>query len=147
MEAADPRTVRLVPHAYADEERAACHLLRADWRFAALGEALDRARPRAVGMLLPFSWQLHWHVYKGASERGIRTAVAMPSNPGALTGLLRSVPIEAVVANDAGARAFHEDLKAHGLLERIRLWAVLSPKDVMSGFRAEHGDVIHIPLP
>jgi hypothetical protein len=144
----DPKTMRRVPQSYTDANASPMSRpMPVAWRFEALALALERIRPAALGMMLPFSYEMHFYAYREASDRGIYTAIAMPTNPGALSGLMRSVPIEMVLVNDAGARALERDLREQGMLSAVRLWFVVSPEGEPSDFALESGEVIHATLP
>lgn len=136
-----------MPHSYRDADVSGVRSMPVSWRWEALALALMRVKPAALGMMLPFSYQMHFYAYREASERGIYTAIAMPTNPGAISGLMRSVPIEMVLVNDAGARALERDLREQGMLDAVRLWFVVSPKDEPSGFAPMRGEVVHAALP
>lgn len=150
MDIGDAKDWRVVPGLYAegtDTLTVPSRRLSATWDFQVLREALERETPTGLGLVLPFSWQMHWYAYTEASKRGIRTAVAMPSNTTALVGLMRSMPIDAVLTNDLGARALERDLQQDGLLQDMKLWVVLSSKEAPSDFSPKHGKVIHATLP
>ena len=106
-----------------------------------LGRMLDETHPKCIGILLPLVSQLHRYVYREARARGITVALVPPSNAMVLTGLMEEVPIEAVVADEHGARLFAEDLQHMGLLSRVRGWLIISPKGKESSYAPQFGVV------
>ena len=145
----DPKQWRIVPTVYEEGEYAASisHVQKSDFVWDALGRSLDAHKPQGLGIMLSFAWQLHFYAYKEASARGIVTAVAMPTNVSALSGLMKSVPIEAVLTTEEGAHAFVQDLQEAGMLERIKVWFIVSPKERPSSFVAPVGTTVHDLLP
>ncbi len=138
-----------MPTVYKEGEYAApiARFERSDFVWEKLGATLDAHRPHGLGIMLSFAWQLHTYAYNEANKRGVVTAVAMPTNVSALSGLMKSVPIDAVLTTDEGARAFMDDLREVGMLERIKVWIIVSPKDAPSSFTAPVGVTVHDILP
>lgn len=140
-------TQRVIPSAYRDDVGESTRILPASWQWSELAEVLTQYQPAGLGLVMPFSWQMHWYAYQVARECGIYTAVAMPTNPTALSGLMRTLPIDAVVVSELGAQALHDDLRAEHMLARIRVWILVVPPGTRSVFRPEQGVVVQLMLP
>lgn len=146
----DPKEWRVLPGTYAartHEETPAARFDTAARRLPALAEALTAHTPRALGIVLPFSWQMHFLAYREASERGVKTAIAMTSNVAPLSGLMRSLPIEAVIASSTAAVLIADDLRSQGLLERIKVWVILQEAGDTQSFSVPTGEVVYEILP
>lgn len=145
----DSKQWRIVPSVYQEGEYTApiSRFERSDFVWNALARSLDAYKPEGLGIMLSFAWQLHFYAYREASARGIVTAVAMPTNVSALSGLMKSVPIEAVLTTEEGAKAFVQDLRDAKMLEKIKLWVIVSPKENRSSFVAPVGVTVHDILP
>lgn len=107
-----------------------------------LGEMLDDVKPKGLGLLMPLASQLHWYAYTEARARGIVVGLAQPSNITALTGLVDILPIDAVVATEAAAHAFAQDLDNFGILSRIRGWYIFCPQET-STFSPPSGKIFY----
>ncbi len=144
----DPKLWRIVPRAYGETFAVpVAQTAEVSLTWPVLGKALEEANIQGLGIVLPFAWQQHFAAYQEANKRGVITAVAMPTNVSALTGLMRNVEIDAVITNDVGARNLLADLTEVRMLERIRLWVVLSTKEEQSSFDVPGAIVVHDLLP
>ena len=145
----DIKKWRIVPSVYEElsVREGIGRRMSVDWRWTILDEALGKYAPSGLGILLPFAWQMHWYAYSEAQRRGIITATATPNNVMALTGMMRTAPIEAVIATKESAQAFVDDLKEQGMLSRIRLWVIVSVRGETASFRAPLGETVYDSLP
>lgn len=119
----DPRTERLVPKDI-DGSFVLMKIPR-ELVWKELAEMLDTLLPRALGVLLPQSTQLHWYAYREARLRAIPFAPAPTANPSALSGIMQDVPIEVVVAEPEAARIFAEDATRTGIIQNIKGWLIV----------------------
>lgn len=120
----DPRAERLVPQ----EISAGGFLLKKlprDLAWKELGDLLARVSPRALGVLLEQGSQLHWYAYREARVRSIPFVPAPVQNVPILTGFMREVPVEAVVATRQAADLFLADALTAGVAERIKGWLIV----------------------
>lgn len=139
-------SARIIPQIYEDIP-GATRVLEESFKWRELSEVLKEYRPVGLGLVMPFSWQMHWYAYKEACAEGIITAVAMPTNPSALSGLMKGIAIDAVLSNEAGAFALEEDLASEAMLARIRVWIIATPQGSPRVFKPKHGAVVYIDLP
>jgi hypothetical protein len=86
---------------------------------------LARVSPKALGVLLPQASQLHWYAYREARLRSIPFVPAPVQNTAILTGFMRDVPVEAVVATREAAELFLADSLAFGIAGRIKGWLIV----------------------
>lgn len=149
MDTKDPAQWRLVPSVYDEGEvkNTIGSAVSESKSFFDIRSLFNEYRLTGLGMLLPFSWQLHWYLYTQARENGMYTAVAMPTNVSALSGLMRSVPIDAVITTKSGADRLVQDLRAQGMLEQIKLWILVLKKDETCDFSVLNGSVVTKILP
>ena len=123
----DPRTERLVPQ----KGEGGFVLLKVPRSlvWSDLAGMLDELSPRALGVLLPQASQLHWYAYREARLRNVPFVPAPTANPAMLSGIMRDVPVELVVATLEAARVFAEDAARMGIAEKIQGWLIVGRRD------------------
>lgn len=140
----DPKQERLMPDL---SVASGISVMRRDRSWADLSELFETLHPQALGIVLPFSSQLHWYAYREARTHGVMTALAIPSNVAVLTGLMEEVPIEAVVTTAAAARVFEDDLVRVNLNTHIKAWLIVDTKAGERSFVARTGETRYTTFP